>query len=103
MKKTLALLLALLMAASALLSCAQNNPESGNTGSETTFSAGGETTVEEETEPSYLETLGKKDFGGATFVIVASQQGTIPAFATEITGEAVNDAFYKRNELINHL
>lgn len=97
MKKLLSILLTALLLTSSFISCANNEPEAqsqdGNPGMVSAEPA--ETTVE--TEASYVDTLGEKDFDGASYVVVVSQQGTVPAFAEELTGEVVNDALYKRD------
>ena len=97
MKKVLALLVTALLVTSCLPSCSPNEPEVQSQDETPTIASAEpeETTVE--TEASYISTLGEKDFDGASYVISVSQQGTIPAFAEELTGEVVNDALYTRD------
>ncbi len=104
-----ALLLALLMAASAV-GCASENAADKTT--ETAGDAAGSTTLEEtepvETEPEYVmwENLPETTLDGFEFKIVeyTPNQDTgatvLHGDATELTGEAINDAIYYRNRAV---
>ena len=108
-KKILALLLALLMAASAV-GCASDNTADG--AADTTASAADNTALEEtepvETEPEYVmwENLPAATLDGFEFKIVeyTPNQDTgatvLHGDATELTGEAINDAIYNRNRAV---
>jgi len=94
MKRHLTIMLLVSLLLSALCGC--GNSEPGQT--ETNVPAQTvETAAETETETTYLDTLGERDFEGASYVISAAQTGSIPAWAVEQTGEAVNDALYDRD------
>ena len=95
MKRIFSLILAGVLLASVTVSCAESEEEQET--------AAAEPAVQEipETEQSYIDSLGKKNFEGASFIVAASQQGSIPAFAQEQTGEVVNDALYERDITIS--
>ena len=97
MKRIISLILAGLLLASVSVSCAETEAEPEET------TNANEPAAEEvpETEQSYIDSLGEKNFDGASFVVAASQQGSIPAFAREQTGEVVNDALYERDLTIS--
>ncbi|MBO4932364.1 MAG: hypothetical protein J6I42_09295 [Clostridia bacterium] len=108
-KKILALLLALLMAASAV-GCASDNTADG--ASDTTASAADNTALEEtdpvETEPEYVmwENLPAATLDGFEFKIVEYTPGKdtgatiLHGDAEELTGEVINDAIYNRNRAV---
>ncbi|MCR5264821.1 MAG: hypothetical protein K6D94_13160 [Clostridiales bacterium] len=101
MKRVLSLALASLIAASCFASCGQagdGSPENGPNEAVQTQAA----ETAEETEPSYLETLGQKDFGGEKYIITVSQAGDLPCFAGELNGEVVNDALYNRDRSVEN-
>ncbi|MCR5264141.1 MAG: hypothetical protein K6D94_09725 [Clostridiales bacterium] len=56
-----------------------------------------ETTAADGGDQPLLSSLGEKDFGGETYTVLVSQQGSLPAFATELNGEIVNDSLYERD------
>lgn len=97
MKRTLALLLVLLMAGSTMLSCSDATGE--ETTDQTTPDVSSDVTVEEETaDPNArLDSgLGKADYEGYAFNIFVHNTIYNDWDAEEITGEAVNDAKYER-------
>lgn len=95
MKHTFSLLLSVLLLT--MTACS----DSGKTAAETPKAAETVPNTAEETaaEPSYIDTLGEKDFGGAEYVVIVPHQ--IPDLmhpaVTEMTGEPVNDAFFQRD------
>ncbi len=102
-KRTLALLLALLLTSSALFSCS-----SGETADETPSSGDSPATEETvaETDPPY-DGLEAEDFGGITFTIL--NRAKSPNYnahpnpeieAEEQNGEVLNDSLYDRNQKI---
>ena len=106
MKKTAALLLAILLAASSFASCAKNTDDrqsdasANDDASPAPTAQSGEEDAEPETEFSYVDSLGERDFDGASYVVAVSPQGALPTFAVELTGEAVNDAIYTRDRKV---
>lgn len=94
MKKTLAMILVGLLLSSGLISCSQD---------ETTLETDTTQNPDEITnaETSYLDTLGTKDFGGVSFAILTNGQGSMPAFAENLTGDPVNDALYYRDVAVS--
>lgn len=103
MKKTLALLLAALMLVSTLIAC--GDADDGNTPTTTaaptvTTAPTAETTVPEETKP-VANLPADLDFKGYTFNIAngfhtATKYTTNAIAPTEITGDVLNDAMYRR-------
>ncbi len=89
-------LLTLLLAALLLTACAGETIET--IGTEST------TPVETTPETTYIDTLGKKDFGGATYTYAFSgRNSTIPMLdphVGELTGEIMNDTLYNRDKWI---
>ena len=96
MKRIFSLLLASLITASCFVSCGQSGDGTPENGANENAQNASEETAEE-TEPSYLETLGQRNFGGANYIITVSQAGDLPCFAVELTGDVVNDAIYSRD------
>ena len=99
MKRKISFLMALLICASVFQSC---GGETGGTDKETK----GETTTQVSETTDYLDTLGEKDFKGATYKIVAEQSDSyIPILnmeCGEITGEVINDAQYNRDRYVEN-
>ena len=97
----IALLLAILMTAPTLLSCASDPVETTAAATDTTASA--ETAPEEETE--LMPDIPALDFEGATFTFLTSDENdtngkdwmTYDVWVEEPTGDAINDAVYERN------
>lgn len=108
-KKILALLLALVMASSAV-GCASDNTADGT--EETAAPAADNTALEEtdpvETEPEYVlwENLPQTTLDGFEFKIVEytpnadSGATVLHGDATEMTGEVINDAIFERNRAV---
>lgn len=96
MKKRLSLILAALMAASALCACGDGSD--GAKPAQTTAPSGGETAAEEtEPEDVRLESgLPDMDFGGYEFHIMIHNTITNDFKAEELTGEPIDDAEYNR-------
>ena len=105
MKKTISLLLALLLMAGTLLSCSEGTNENAPDAQAPAADDGSVNTPEEtETELARAnspDSLPELDFGGAD-VIVHSRGDDSPTevVSEEMTGEAVNDAIYERNTLV---
>ena len=105
-RKTIALFLALLMSLSTAAGCSDAGTQ------ETTADTAAETAaVETETERPYAD-LPETDMGGADMTILVGYNeekwppDTVGVsknefFAPELTGEAVNDARYNRNQLLD--
>lgn len=91
MKKCTALLLLLAMLASGLMGCSDAE------GQKETAAAADNTAAETVAETEYTDVLGARDFAGADFHMA----GVSTAFNTgEQTGEAINDALYTRDQLL---
>ena len=88
-RKLTALLLALLTASSALLSCA-SNPEEEKTNDAPTSSPSAEVQeTEAETEsPLAMDDLGEADFGGASYIIAGLSNRTTTAVTSTGTSSA---------------
>ncbi len=106
MKKTIALLLSLLLTASAV-SCSQQSAENG-TEQNAAADAGEGSPAEEapteapETDPPITDDIPDTDFGGADFVVLTSStqtQHSITAY-NEQTGDVLNDAMFDRTQAI---
>lgn len=92
MRKITALLLVVLMLAQ-LASCGSGTNEDATTPSDTTntdIAVNTETETETEAKPN----LPEKDYGGQVLHILAETDFEKFVFASELTGEAVNDALY---------
>lgn len=110
MKKSLSLILAMLMLAStvALTACSETGADNSDTGEITqqteTPSAEGDAEAEAETEPedtraSIADDLPERDFEGRNFTVLGTDESNYGAYivSEELTGEVVNDAVYARN------
>ena len=92
-RRLLAIVLALLLSTTTLLSCASDETV------ETTAVSAAETTAEtapEETEPALpMDDLADADFEGASYIIGGTAARTTTAItSSELTGEVINDAQY---------
>ena len=107
-KRTLSLLLALLMLGSALLSsCSESTENADNTAADNTSAptAGEETAAEvaeEELTPAEQraripDNLPEQTFDGRSYIIAVEQTKEYEITSEELTGEATNDAVYDRN------
>ena len=106
MKKTLSLILAMLMLLSSV-SCSETTADDTEE-QETTASPGAEqtdTAAPEETEPvNAVETiLPDEDFGGRDFRISCNSKYSFEMSVDEMTGDVCNDAVYDRNVKIEEL
>ncbi len=107
MKKHLSLILALLMCASAFVSCAETEETaSPDPSAEVSAEQTTEETAAEETEitrENYPDTLPELDFEGNTVTIHSrgDDQAYLEIGIEEMTGEPVNDAVYERNEMVS--
>ncbi len=99
MKRSIALLLVLLMAGSSLLSCSETTSDETTAGTTTTApTSDGETVAEETADPNARQDsgLGTVDYEGYNFNIFIHNASYNDWNAEEITGEAINDAKYER-------
>jgi ABC-type glycerol-3-phosphate transport system substrate-binding protein len=83
--------------------CSQNSANQAEGDKSATDIATGEEVAETTAEPSYYDTLGERDFGGASFKILRQTSGgTIDMFYSgeEQTGEPISDSSYMRDRLI---
>ena len=107
MKKAISLLLILSCLMSTLFcSCSDNGSSSTDTSSETsaneTASAGtDETAIETEAETQLTHGLEPADFEGATCTTLIRTSKLSHFVADELTGEALNDAVYERNNTVS--
>ena len=96
--RLLALVLALLLGASAMFSCASDTSEETPSGTNPTTASGNasEETVPEETEPEFaMDDLGEANFDGAAYIIAGlSNRTTTAVTSNELNGEVINDAQY---------
>ena len=104
MKKSIAILLALLMMAGTL-GCSSENAEEKETAQSDTTSSVGETDAqesetEEETEASVFAGIEEKKFDGRDFNFLYRTTEEYQFYAEEYTGDAINDAVHDRNLLV---
>ena len=104
MKKSIAILLALLMMAGTL-GCSSENAEEKETAQSNTISSVGETEAqesetEEETEASVFAGIEEKKFDGRNFNFLYRTTEEYQFYAEEYTGDAINDAVHDRNLLV---
>ena len=108
MKRTFALLLAMLMCFSVMVACGKTEDPAATTTAATTAAAGGDTTTAaatEATEPvEELEITVKPEYSGKTVNILCCGNWTYSEFwAEEITGEPLNDAKYNMASMLGEL
>lgn len=106
MKKTLSLILAMLMLVSAFTACSDNGADDAeNTPATSTAdnsnAAGSEDTSVEEgaetTREDVSDGLGEYNFNGAAYRAAQPEGSSYEFYAEELTGESTNDAVYNRN------
>ena len=104
MKKSIAILLALLMMAGTLGCSSENVQEKETAQSDTTSSVGEteaqESETEEETEASVFAGIEEKKFDGRNFNFLYRTTEEYQFYAEEYTGDAINDAVHDRNLLV---
>ena len=101
MKKLLSSVLALMMIASAAVSCGESasSPVPAQTAAQTGGPAPAEETTEApETDP--LDLLPDEDFGGRKFNILLREGFEYEFVSEEETGDIINDAIYQRNRAV---
>ena len=101
MKKSLSLLLALLMLLSAFTACGDASSADASSG-DTASAVGAEETVPAETEPELSDEIEPMDFEQYGFTILTSStttQHTITAI-NEQNGDVLNEAMYNRTQQI---
>lgn len=98
MKRTIALMLVLLMAGSTLLSCSDTTSDETTANDVNTPTADGETAAEETADPNARvdSGLAAADYEGYNFNIFVHNTIYNDWNAEEVTGEPVNDAKYER-------
>lgn len=105
MKKTLSLILAMLMLLSAFTSCSDNSADnSGETtapavSAENVGAEAGEDSAEpaETTRADVKDGLGEYNFDGLVYRAAQPESSAYEFYAEELTGESTNDAVYNRN------
>ncbi|MBO7404358.1 MAG: hypothetical protein J6V24_05295 [Clostridia bacterium] len=102
MKKTVSMLLTLLIIAGSLLSCSESEQKPDLPASDPAASAPTEAVPEAETEYSRAnvpDNLPQLDFNGASVVIHSrgDAEALTEIYSEELNGEAVNDAIFERN------
>ena len=107
MKRTLSLILAMLMLLSAFTACSDNSADaSGETaavsGTDTTAgntdaAASGDEEPAETTRKDVDDGLGDYNFGGASYRAAQPESSSYEFYAEELNGESTNDAVYNRN------
>jgi len=100
-KRTVCLVLAVVLTAAVIASCAGNT--SNNTPSGTADAAAGSSNISTgSTADIYADDLQPQDFGGAPFRILARDESWLNVLydTQQETGETINDAVYKRNRAI---
>ncbi len=112
MKRTISLILVLVMLALTVISCgnAGENTTSGETTvADTTTASGAETsdtttateaTTEAAGPTNMQDTLPEADFGGKTFTALVRESTKSELFSADIAGDLVGDAVYNRNAKI---
>lgn len=104
MKKSIAILLALLMMAGTLGCSSENAEEKETTQAETTASVGEtetqESETEEETEAPVFDGIAEKKFDGRDFNFLYRTTEEYQFYTEEYTGDAINDAVRDRNLLV---
>lgn len=98
MKKTITMLL---LAAMLCTIAACGKGEGGEKDDSAVTTA--ETTMETEPETTYIDTLGARDFDGASYIIYARYEAMIPTLnmqCGELTGEILNDTQFNRDREI---
>ncbi len=108
MKKILSLLLALLLAASALVSCSEGGQNAENTDPQGSPSSPADAAPTEEPETELArenvpDNLPELDYAGATVVIHSrgDSESVTEVFVDELTGEAVADSIFERNAIVS--
>ena len=99
-KKTLSLILAALLMAQVLVGCGNSNGDT-TTSADTSGATTEETILDEPNKKNglwYADYLPEKDYEGYTFRVLTMDQ--FPTDVTEEDGDTVNDAYYKRNSII---
>ena len=107
MKKKLAAILALLQLCALLAACSQEK-EPGDTSAPDTAAQPDSVSEPAETEPLteaerralVPDDLPEQTYGGAKFTIITLNNRTNLYYAEDLTGVAVNDAIYERNETV---
>ena len=104
MKKTLSLILAMLMLLSAFTACSENSADSAEETTAAAVSADTGASAEEVTDEAAETTradvkdgLGEYNFDGLVYRAAQPESSSYEFYAEELTGESTNDAVYNRN------
>ena len=100
MKKLLTLLLVSAMLLGTFASCGESAANADETASGTASDPAAEEVAETEAETELTHGLPEKDFGGADYVGLIRTSKLTHFTAEEMTGEALNDAVYERNNTV---
>ena len=94
MKKTTSIFLLICIALSLLASCGK---DTGNLPSDETTAAETETETTEETVTEISDNLPEMDYESIDYNVLAAAEQWIEFYESELTGEVIDDAVYKRN------
>ncbi len=100
MKKILTLLLLAAMLTSAFVSCGESTTNSDETSAPSADPSANNEVVETVVETELAHGLPDKDFGGTDYVALIRTSKLTHFTAEEMTGEALNDAVYERNNTV---
>ena len=101
MKKVITLLLLAAMMLSTFASCGESTTNADETTADAAGTPTAEEVVETEAETELTHGLPEKDFGGADYVGLIRTSKLTHFTAEEMTGEALNDAVYERNNTVS--
>ena len=111
MKKTICILLVLLMFCGSLFACSEKKAE--EKGADENAGAGNASAVDSPVEPEETEeekitaesTLTLQDFGGRDYRMISTNQDNrqVDIIAEELTGATLNDLVYNRNAKVSDL
>ena len=101
MKKLITLLLLGAMLLSTFASCGESTANADETTADAAGTPSAEEVAETEAETELTHGLPEKDFGGADYVGLIRTSKLTHFTAEEMTGEALNDAVYERNNTVS--
>jgi len=100
MKKTLALILALLTLSSVLISCGADPGDAQTTTAGTSASEGEVTEVTETGKKDIKDTLPEYDMNGGTFTVLVGETFQKWLMSHEMNGEVINDAMVESTSVV---
>ena len=101
MKKLITLLLLSAMLLSTFASCGESTTNADETTADASDVPAAEEVIETEAETEMTHGLPEKDYGGADYVGLIRTSKLTHFTAEEMTGEALNDAVYERNNTVS--